>query len=108
MPQDGPDMESARRMAENYERYFVPAIGVPVAGDLLTAADLHPGERVLDAACGTGVVARLAAERVAPGGRCRDNHFDCPKIDAPPRALPRPGITAIRGAPPSQRLNLIK
>ncbi len=68
MPQNGPEMESARRMAGNYERYFVPAIGVPVARDLLTAADLRPGERVLDAACGTGVVARLAAERVAPGG----------------------------------------
>jgi SAM-dependent methyltransferase len=53
---------------ENYERWFVPAIGGPLARDLVADARLHPGERVLDVACGTGIVARLAAERVAPNG----------------------------------------
>jgi ubiquinone/menaquinone biosynthesis C-methylase UbiE len=62
------DVEFMRRTAENYERYFVPSIGAPVAADLMKAANLRPGERVLDAACGTGVVTKLAAERVAPGG----------------------------------------
>ncbi len=54
--------------AEEYQRYFVPAIGAPVAQDLMGAAKLQSGERVLDVACGTGVVARLAAERVGSAG----------------------------------------
>lgn len=55
-------------LAENYQRFFVPAIGEPLAHDLIACADLQPGEGVLDVACGTGVVARLAAERVGTGG----------------------------------------
>ena len=54
--------------AENYERYFVPSIGAPQAAELVDLAALRPGERVVDIACGTGVVARLAAERVGSAG----------------------------------------
>ena len=54
--------------AENYQRYFVPAIATPVAADLLRTAELRPGERVVDVACGTGVITRLAADRVGRAG----------------------------------------
>jgi ubiquinone/menaquinone biosynthesis C-methylase UbiE len=52
----------------NYERFFVPAIGAPMAADLIQLAALRPGERVLDIACGTGVVARLASQQVGDSG----------------------------------------
>lgn len=55
--------------AANYEQFFVPAIGAPLAHELVQAARLQPGERVLDVACGTGVLARLAAGAVGRSGR---------------------------------------
>ncbi len=54
--------------AANYERFFVPVIGAPLATDLIRFAGLRPGERVLDVACGTGVVARLASQQVGDTG----------------------------------------
>jgi ubiquinone/menaquinone biosynthesis C-methylase UbiE len=53
--------------AEAYERYLATAFS-PWADALTAAAELVPGERVLDVACGTGIVARHAARRVGPTG----------------------------------------
>jgi len=52
---------------ENYERYFVPRIGRPMAEELIARSGLRPGERVLDVGCGTGAVTRLAKEKVGSG-----------------------------------------
>ena len=48
---------------ELYERYMVPGIARLWAADLVQRVAPKPGERVLDVACGTGIVARFAAHR---------------------------------------------
>jgi ubiquinone/menaquinone biosynthesis C-methylase UbiE len=53
---------------DSYEFYQVPSVFEPLARLFLERVGLKPGERVLDVACGTGIVARLAAPAVAPGG----------------------------------------
>lgn len=56
-------------LGENYERYLVPTIFGPWAVDLIALAAPQPGERILDVACGTGVVAREAARVIEANGR---------------------------------------
>ena len=54
---------------EVYEPELVPAVFGPWASRVVALANPQPGERVLDVACGTGIVARAAAERVGPSGQ---------------------------------------
>ncbi len=53
---------------EAYERYLVPPIFAPWADQLIETGDVCEGDRVLDVACGTGIVARRAASRVGTSG----------------------------------------
>lgn len=55
--------------AELYEERFVPALFAHWVDAVLDAADVRVGQDVLDVACGTGIVARHAAERVRPTGQ---------------------------------------
>ena len=50
--------------AEAYEERFVPAIFAEWAQLLVAEAGVAPAQRILDVACGTGIVARRAAEIV--------------------------------------------
>ncbi|ELY46973.1 class I SAM-dependent methyltransferase [Natronorubrum bangense] len=54
--------------SEAYEQYLVPPIFAPWAEHLVETGEIHAGDRVLDVACGTGIVARRVASRVGTSG----------------------------------------
>lgn len=56
------------KAAPHYERYWQEQLA-PARERLFALADLQPGERVLDVACGTGLVTFPAAHAVGPSGR---------------------------------------
>jgi ubiquinone/menaquinone biosynthesis C-methylase UbiE len=56
------------RAAELYERHLASAVTALWAADLVERVDVRAGDRALDVACGTGVVARAAADRVGATG----------------------------------------
>jgi ubiquinone/menaquinone biosynthesis C-methylase UbiE len=58
----------AGNAAEIYEKELVPAIFAPWAPLLVDLARPRQGDRVLDVACGTGIVARTVASRVGARG----------------------------------------
>jgi SAM-dependent methyltransferase len=55
--------------AEIYESKFVPALFADWAPHVVDMGDVMSGDSVLDVACGTGIVARTAKERVGARGR---------------------------------------
>jgi len=78
--------------AELYQSFFVPAIATPASDELLRTADLRAGERVLDVACGTGIITRAAAEQVGQTGTVT-------AIDLAPDMLEVAKATPAAGAP---------
>ncbi len=54
--------------AQVYEEFFVPALFAQWGHRIADIAEVAPGQRVLDVACGTGVLACAVAQRVGPGG----------------------------------------
>lgn len=61
-------LQEAIAGAEAYEALHVPALFQEWVPRVLDAADVQAGHRVLDVACGTGVLARGASSRVGPSG----------------------------------------
>jgi len=78
---------------ELYQRYGVAAIGTAKAQELVTLAALQPGERVLDVACGTGVVTHQAAQAVGSTGQVagldiNDGMLQVARTVTPPAGAP--------------------
>jgi ubiquinone/menaquinone biosynthesis C-methylase UbiE len=54
---------------EVYEQALVGPLFRPWVEPMLDDLELRPGDRILDVACGTGIVARLARQRMAGTGK---------------------------------------
>lgn len=68
-------------MPHAYDEYLVPRLFTPWARKLLEIAKLGPNHHVLDVACGTGAVARLAAPVVGMRGRVAACDISRPMLD---------------------------
>jgi len=63
-----PDLPDPLAAARAYQEGIVPSLMEEWPPRLLAAAGIRPGQRVLDVACGTGVLARAVKEAVGPHG----------------------------------------
>jgi ubiquinone/menaquinone biosynthesis C-methylase UbiE len=75
--------------AELYERYLVPPVALPWAFDLVERVGVGAGDRVLDVACGTGAVARVAAERVGDSAQVVGVDVNCAMLGVARACLPQ-------------------
>ena len=63
-----PTLQAEVDAANAYESLFVPALFGQWAPKVADSAQIQPGQRVLDVACGTGILAREIAPRVGSAG----------------------------------------
>ena len=85
---------SQQNSSELYEQYLVPAMFVPGAQALMRVAQPQKGERVLDVACGTGIVSRTLAPLVGKEGAVTGVDIT-PLMLEVARATPQPDGAAI-------------
>ena len=91
-------------LAESYERFMVPSLFDPWSFHLIQRANPQPGERVLDIACGTGIVARNVAPRVGEQGSVIGLDVNPDKISVARAAAERDHISIEWHTSPAERL----
>ena len=64
-----PTLQAQIDAANAYQALFVPALFGQWAPKVADAAQVQPGQRVLDVACGTGILTREIAPRIGSAGR---------------------------------------
>ena len=67
--------------SEVFETYMVPAIFAPWTDALLDLTQLQANDRLLDVACGTGIVARTAYQRMGDSGRVVGLDFNAGQLE---------------------------
>ncbi len=74
--------------ADMYEHVLVQPLFRQYVDDLLQRVKLAAGDRVLDVACGTGIVARVARERLGPDARVVGVDASAPMLEVARRTAP--------------------
>ena len=74
--------------AQLYENNYVPTLFGPWAPRVADSAGIASGDRVLDVGCGTGILARNAAERVGSVGHVTGLDLDEGMLSVARRAGP--------------------
>jgi len=89
------DWKVGNKGSEAYERYIVPAWMGEWAEALVAIGGVESGQRVLDVACGTGIVARKAARLVGSSGRVDGLDAIKEMLNAARQCAERGGMQAI-------------
>ena len=83
---------------------MVPGLFAPWASRLIESANPQPGERILDVACGTGIVGRQIARRMGSRGTVIGLDLDPGKIAVARAAAEREGLAIEWHTSPAERL----
>lgn len=93
--------------AETYDEVLVPRLFTPCAEILLARLALRPGETLLDVACGTGIVVRLAAPLLGPAGLVIGRDINEAMVVRARSHVPPPGSARLElGVSPAAQLDL--
>jgi prepilin-type processing-associated H-X9-DG protein len=87
-PEGEQQLFSQKSFPEIYEQAIVGPLFQPWVGPLLDDARLAPEDRVLDVACGTGIVARLAKERLGGSRKVVGVDVNAQMLDVARRIAP--------------------
>jgi ubiquinone/menaquinone biosynthesis C-methylase UbiE len=76
------------KAAEGYERQKVPSLFGPMARATLDAVPLPEGAQIVDVACGTGIISKVASGRLAGTGRIVGTDLNSAMIEVARRTMP--------------------
>jgi ubiquinone/menaquinone biosynthesis C-methylase UbiE len=85
-----------------YDRHLGPVVFTPYAGDLVSRLKLRDTSRVLEVACGTGIVTQQLLANLPPRGRLVATDLNPPMLDHARTRLPADQRLELRAADAQQ------
>lgn len=76
------------KAAEGYEQQKVPSLFGPMARATFDAISLSEGAHIIDIACGTGIISKVASERLAGKGRIVGTDLNQAMIEVARKTMP--------------------